>query len=276
MVERKNRDLKTQLAILVGKEHPSWPDKLPSICFAMNTAACSSTGYSSAYLTFGRELRSPDDAQRDLRAIVMSENFIPQITPRLLELADTLREAREIQEAHQDRRKSCADKRRRSGPAYKVGDRVLVLNHTLSNAAKEVSAKLAPKRDGPYTVFEKVGPCTYRLAQPDGEVVPGTYHTSALEPFSGGGPLGPPFQSAGEDDHEGPPHRRPLARARLTRGDSSLVKESSSSRSPHLKTSIMPHLTLSQNLGAGARGKPCRPMILDHSSGRLLVQRGSM
>ena len=48
----------------------------------MNTAVCASTGYSAAYLTFGRELRTPDEAQRDLRAIVQSENFVPEITPK--------------------------------------------------------------------------------------------------------------------------------------------------------------------------------------------------
>ena len=49
MVERKNRDLKTRLAIVIGNEHPSWPEKLSSIRFAMHTVACSSNGYSVAY-----------------------------------------------------------------------------------------------------------------------------------------------------------------------------------------------------------------------------------
>jgi hypothetical protein len=30
MVERKNRDLKTQMAILVGTNHTDWPNKLPA------------------------------------------------------------------------------------------------------------------------------------------------------------------------------------------------------------------------------------------------------
>lgn len=81
-VER-NRDLKTQLAILIGDDHTSWPEKLPSIRFAMNTAILASTGYSPAYLTFGRHLRTPDDVNHDLKAIVEKENFIPEITPNL-------------------------------------------------------------------------------------------------------------------------------------------------------------------------------------------------
>ncbi|KAF8787755.1 Gag-Pol polyprotein-like protein [Argiope bruennichi] len=37
-VERKNRDLKPRLAILVGDDHGNWHSKLPMIRFAMNTA----------------------------------------------------------------------------------------------------------------------------------------------------------------------------------------------------------------------------------------------
>ena len=50
MVDRKNRDLKAQLAILVGDNLSSWPDKLSSIRFAMNCARCSSTRCSATLL----------------------------------------------------------------------------------------------------------------------------------------------------------------------------------------------------------------------------------
>lgn len=78
-VERKNRDLKPQLAILVSTDHTAWPDKLPAIRFAMNTASNQSTGYTAAYLTFGRELRTTDDITHDFREVVSSENFIHEI-----------------------------------------------------------------------------------------------------------------------------------------------------------------------------------------------------
>lgn len=39
-VERKNRDIKTLLAILVEGKHKEWPEALPAIRFAMNTAVC--------------------------------------------------------------------------------------------------------------------------------------------------------------------------------------------------------------------------------------------
>ncbi|GFW44637.1 transposon Ty3-G Gag-Pol polyprotein [Trichonephila clavipes] len=54
-VERKNRDLKPRLAILVGDDHSSWYSKLPVKRFAMNTTVCDTTGHTPAYLLFGRE-----------------------------------------------------------------------------------------------------------------------------------------------------------------------------------------------------------------------------
>ncbi|CAH2093702.1 unnamed protein product [Euphydryas editha] len=101
-VERKNRDLKAHLAILVEGRHQQWPEVLSFIRFAFNSSVCSSTAHTPAYLTFGRELRSPLSAQTDLRVVVESENFVPQITPYLLKLADTISDTKEHIEHHQE------------------------------------------------------------------------------------------------------------------------------------------------------------------------------
>ena len=108
----------------VGNEHQTWPEKLASIRFAMNTTRCQSTGFSPAYLTFGQEPRTPSDVKHDLRAVILSENFIPEVTPRLVRIVDTLKEAREKHEAEQDRQKHYADQHRRPGPQIQPGDRV--------------------------------------------------------------------------------------------------------------------------------------------------------
>ncbi|GFX31236.1 protein NYNRIN [Trichonephila clavipes] len=50
--ERKNRDLKPRLAILVREEHSAWEDKLPLVRFAMNTSVCNTTGHTAACLQF--------------------------------------------------------------------------------------------------------------------------------------------------------------------------------------------------------------------------------
>lgn len=184
-VERKNRDLKTQLAILAHTDHTSWKDKLPSIRFSINTARCHSTGYSPAYLTFGRDLRTPDDVHRDLRAIVENDNFIPQITPYLRTMGQVLREARENHERNQDKTKAYADEHRRE-VTYQVGDKVLVDVHALSKAKSSYTSKFAPRRDGPYIIIKVHSPTSYEVANLNQPTIPlGKYHVSALTNYRG-------------------------------------------------------------------------------------------
>ncbi|KAF9824233.1 hypothetical protein SFRURICE_019913 [Spodoptera frugiperda] len=130
-----------------------------------------------------RHWRSPLTAQADLRAIVESENFVPQITPYLLKLANTVSTAKETLERQQDVRKSYADKGRSPGPEYEEGDLVLMRTHVLSNAGKGVTSKFNPKRDGPYVVSKKVSPTTFLLAHAKTGEIFGKYHVSDLRPY---------------------------------------------------------------------------------------------
>ncbi|CAH2108897.1 unnamed protein product [Euphydryas editha] len=162
----------------------------------MNTAKVITTSYTPAYLTFARELRTPDDNAHDFRQIVQSENFIPEITPKLLMLANTLLKAREISEIKEERRKEVADKGRRKDSGYTPGDLVLATTHPISNLARGVSAKFSPRRDGPYLILKQHGASSYVLSDPNTPDMPlGVYHASALTPYQGSdGPLPQPVQ----------------------------------------------------------------------------------
>lgn len=182
-VERKNRDLKTRLAILTSKEHAAWSEHLAAVRFAMNTTVCQSTSYTAAYLTFGRELRTTDDVARDMRAIIENDNFVCQITPYLLNLSSTLQKARETHEKAQDARTEAKNQNRRD-QSYDVGDKVLITSHNLSNASHKFTAKFTPKRDGPYRIMKVVTPTTYIVASEERPDVPlGKYHVSAFTPY---------------------------------------------------------------------------------------------
>lgn len=183
-VERRNRDLKTQLAIILGDNHRDRSEQLLCIRFAMNTTSCSSTEFTPAYLTFGRELRTVDDNLHNFRQIVLSENFIPEITPKLLQLASTLEKAKEVQEMKEERRKEYVDRNRRKDPGYNVGDLVLATLHPISKANRGVCFKFAPRRDGPYVIKEQKGPSSYEIEDTKNPgVALGVYHSSALTPF---------------------------------------------------------------------------------------------
>lgn len=182
-VERRNRDLKTQLAILVEDNHATWAEKLPTIRFAMNTAIMSTTGYTPAYLTFGRELRTPDDVNHDLRELIRNENFIKEITPRLLKMADTLVRAREVQETKEEKRKEIVDLRRQPCPDYLPGDLVLATTHILSKSSQGFTSKLAPRRDGPYVILRRHGPSSFEIGTTGSRTPVGIYHASAITPY---------------------------------------------------------------------------------------------
>ncbi|GFW42339.1 transposon Tf2-9 polyprotein [Trichonephila clavipes] len=152
-VERKNRDLKPRLAILVQDKHDCWSEKLPFIRFALNTAKCETTGQTAAFLNFGRELRTPSEVVNDIRVVIQNDNFVPEITPYLKKFAKFSTQIREVVEEQQDSRKFYADKKRKAAPTYQPGEHVFVASHPLSNAAQGRSAKLMPRRDGPYVIL---------------------------------------------------------------------------------------------------------------------------
>lgn len=146
-VKTKNRDLKTMLSILVENDHHTWDEYLPSIRFGLNSTYTEATGYTPAYLQYGRELRAQHDCVYDFRTVVEAENFVPRITPYLHRLQNCLVE--------QDRRKEHADRHRKSG-TFQVGDRVLLKSHVLSNSSKARTSKFVPIRDGPYLITKQV------------------------------------------------------------------------------------------------------------------------
>ncbi|GFT43623.1 hypothetical protein TNCV_3362531 [Trichonephila clavipes] len=108
--ERKNRDLKPRLAILVGEEHSAWEDKLPLIRFAMNTSVCDTTGHTAACLPFGRQLRTSDDIRHDIRQVIDNDNFVPEITPYLKRFANSILDVKDRVEQKQDCQKENFDR----------------------------------------------------------------------------------------------------------------------------------------------------------------------
>ncbi|KAF8795401.1 Gag-Pol polyprotein-like protein [Argiope bruennichi] len=183
-VERKNRDLKPRLAILVGDDHGNWHSKLPMIRFAMNTAVCDTIGHTPAFLQLGRELRTVDDVVRDFKAVVENDNFVPEITPYLKRFANFMNELRERIEMKQDRRETYYDKNRKQ-VFYSPGDKVWVTSYPISNKFKRKTSKFVPRRDGPYIILTQRSPTTYEIASPsDPSTTLGTYHTSALRSYS--------------------------------------------------------------------------------------------
>lgn len=121
--------------MMVRDKNTSWNESLTTIRFAMNTTVCVTTGQSASYLMFGRELRTLDDVQNDLRDC---ENCIPLITPYRKKITNMWIKARELHDQHQDMNKTYADRSKRH-QVFNKGDRVWVVTHTLSSSLKQVT-----------------------------------------------------------------------------------------------------------------------------------------
>ncbi|GFX56024.1 hypothetical protein TNCV_1953441 [Trichonephila clavipes] len=166
-VERKNRDLKPRLAMMVGNNHTLWIEKLPAIRFALNTSKCESTDHTAAYLTFARELRTLDQVNTDLRSVIHNNNFVPEFTPYLKRFEGYMSQIKENIQMRKDRQNTYADKSRRPSPNCKVNDLVWVKLHPLSKASQNRNAKLMPRRDGPFIVLSQRSHPTFEVASCD-------------------------------------------------------------------------------------------------------------
>lgn len=218
-VERRNRDIKTRLAILVKENHECWSDYLPAIRFSLNSTRSESTGYSPAYLSFGRELRNISDVSHDTRPIISDENFIPQITPFLSKLNEVVKSAREINEIQQDKRKFYADKKRREHN-FKIGDLVLVKTQILSNKEKRVTSKFVPKRDGPYRIKEFKSSVSCDIETIQNSFV-GTYHVSHLTPYVGD----PNLEISNPIRKRGRPRKMPTVNSNINTSENPVISE---------------------------------------------------
>lgn len=161
-----------QLAILLGNDHTDRSKILPSVRFAMNTSITQSTGETPAYLTFAREVRSPDDVSRDLTTIISTEDLTSELKTYLLRHGSTLRETRDLTEREAKRRTTQANLKRRDVEGYAPDDRVWVATHARSDAAASSTSKFVPRRDGPYQVLKKTSESSYEVADPRNPTVP--------------------------------------------------------------------------------------------------------
>lgn len=150
LVERHNATVK-QAIMAYCEAHRDWDKRLPEIAFAMRTNESVVTGYTPAFLCYGRELRTPWDstsAQDTDASSSAPHAFAAELDQRL---QDALAFARAHQNKAQEIQRRQYNSTRQPGH-FAVGDLVLKDLHTLSNASKGIAAKLAHKRSGPFTV----------------------------------------------------------------------------------------------------------------------------
>ncbi|XP_024877303.1 uncharacterized protein K02A2.6-like [Temnothorax curvispinosus] len=161
-VERTNRVVKTMISQYVDRNHRNWDERIPELQFAYNTARHEATGYTPAYLIFGREPISPLNRETAPSAAAAP----PDETRRHLE------EAYELVRVHLarvfQRQEKYYNLRRRQW-APKVGEWVWKREYPLANKAAAFNVKLAPKFRGPLEVRRIVSPVIVDLRDKSGK-----------------------------------------------------------------------------------------------------------
>lgn len=179
MVERHNGTVK-QCIRAYCNEHKNWDQHIPEIAFAMRTAVSAATGYTPALLCYGRELRTlwqPTEDKQDAEPAVSSSHaFAAELQSHL---AEVMNAARQHQQHAWRAQKQHYDQRRRA-TTLEEGDLVLRETHILSDAARGISSKLAPRRNGPFRICRRIGANTFKLVHPQTGRACGEAHADQL------------------------------------------------------------------------------------------------
>ena len=182
--ERINRVVKTAVrSYLTGDTHQDWDRNISKIAFAINTAVHEVTGYSPAYLNFGRSLFLSGKLHHKLTPPHPQDEIVCDSREKL---NDHLKELFRLYVDVQKRlEKAYLD----SASRYNLRRRPLVLdpgqivwkrNRVLSNKGERFAAGLAPKFVK-CVVHRKVTPGVYELLDYDTRVNLGAWHVQDLK-----------------------------------------------------------------------------------------------
>jgi hypothetical protein len=176
-VERVHSTLKRLIRTYIEENHRDWDLNIRSFCLAINASPNMVTGYSPAFLTFGRELHLPQDPVYS----EMHEQSAPMYAVNLIsKLRRAIDKAKFNRAAFQKATYSKINEHR-IDVAYPVGTKVWLKTHYKSDAPGFFAAKLAARYKGPYTVHEMISPLVYRLRDlRDNKVQKGLQHVSNL------------------------------------------------------------------------------------------------
>ncbi|XP_020298263.1 uncharacterized protein LOC109862600 [Pseudomyrmex gracilis] len=163
------------IAQFTGRNQRAWDKMLPELQFAVNTAHHESTGYTPAFLNYGQELRAPGSPHTG------GINRPPNFSKRLEQL-EAARELARINTARAFQKQASQYDLRRRAWRPKIGEKVNIKTHELSDKAQYIAAKLSPKYKGPFTVTRIVSPVIVDLRGENGKYAR-HIHVSQLKEF---------------------------------------------------------------------------------------------
>ena len=155
LVERSNRVIKDALATLVQSRPAKWPEYLPQVRLALNTAIHRSTGEQPLYLLTGHHTNFPIGPTNQVTFQVQPDHTI----------ADHLRVARGIAvEASRRAREGWArtyDKKVRGGLKTDIG--TLVMRKNNQSTQGQAGGTLKDRWIGPSRITKRIGPVVFMV-----------------------------------------------------------------------------------------------------------------
>lgn len=173
--ERYNQTLGSCLRAFAKENQRHWDVNLPKIQLALRTAVHEVTGYTPFFLNFGREYVPSGNEYNELY-----ENNTVEPKDYSNFLVDFKRVAAEVQEKMRlayEKNKKRFDKDR-VHVTFEVGEKVYRKNFAQSDATKNISSKLNPKKL-PFIVSRKRSDLSYDLGDENGKFI-GNYHVKDI------------------------------------------------------------------------------------------------
>lgn len=153
-VERVHRVVKTMLSSYVSDNQKQWDRYLAKIAFAIRSAKHEVTGVTPNLANFGREVSvTGDDSVHNQKS---------DLSEKVGNLEKLFKDIRERLMRSYERSRVPYNLRHRN-EKFSLNQLVWKRNYTLSDAFKNVTAKLTPKFSGPYKIIRVVSPWSYEL-----------------------------------------------------------------------------------------------------------------
>ena len=193
--ERVNQEIDLDLRIYCANNPDKWAEYLPSFAFAHNQRTHSSTGKSPFELLYGYQPEAMGTVRTNIKH--------PTTEERLTEL----KQDRENTIASHAQAAIAMARYSSAAPVnFRKGDKVLLESTNLK--LPYPYRKMAPKREGPFTIAEVLGPVTFKLELPKKWKIHPVFHAALLTPYHTTKehgpdlPRPPPEVVEGEDEHE--------------------------------------------------------------------------
>jgi hypothetical protein len=165
--ERSNQWLETAIRFITDQKQKNWAPYLPVAQFAHNNWPSDTTRKSPFFLLMGFNPRAD---------WVHATSPIPRVTLRLEQIKEARVQAREAMIKAQQ-----SWVKHRDTPKYKEGDLVWLEGKNLR--INQPTAKLAPRRHGPFKITQVMSAVNYRLELPTQWSIHPVFHIDLLTPY---------------------------------------------------------------------------------------------